>query len=375
MRTRRVIGFLTCFVLQVSVSPSSIGQSTRGFLAGQEIHTGVSYQTWSSERDDRVSEFMAPLLLIIPLGSNLSLDVSTAGGKATLLNPDQSISGITDTRMVLSYTMFDETLLLTAGISAPTGKSQLNDDQNAIAASLSNSALAFQLPTFGQGLDLNVGVVYGLDFKDFVVGMGLGGLIKGKFKPSSSIDADYKPGSEITATIGFDKLFELEDSRFVITGDVSYTYYFADLYDGEQVFRSGNKVSVDLKTHFSVQPFEITLFVQERTKGKNQRGLGTLSPESQNNNGNQVDIGANAGFVLHESMTGILLSDVRIYSRNDLGGMGALVYGAGPGIDWNVSGNLWMNLFGKYYTGELLNPNVTTKIYGFELGLGFRYKI
>ncbi len=347
----------------------------RGLFRSQELMSGMTFQTWSSERGDRISEFTAPIVYIIPVNNSLSLDIVTAGAHAELKNPNETIRGLTDTRIRATYTLFDQTLLLTGGISLPTGVQTLKSDQYLVAASISNSALDFRVGTFGQGTDINAGVVYALDAGSFVIGIGAGALLKGKFKPLDGFDFEYRPGSEITATIGIDKTFEFDESAMTVTADVAFTRYGADQYNGEQVFRSGNKITVDFRTFFQISPFDILIFGQNRTKGKNERGIGTLSAEETNSNGNQTDVGVVALLPVGETTSLKALLDAKLYAKNENGNNGARVFAGGAGIEFQVFRGLGIDVSAKYLSGTLQFAAGEAKITGWEASLAFVYSL
>ncbi len=345
--------------------------SRRTFSLNQELTTGVTFQTWKSDRGDRVSEFSAPVIYLLPVTSSLTLDIMTSGGSAELKNPNETIGGLTDTRIRATYGLFDETLVLTAGVSLPTGVNKLKTDQYLVAASISHSALDFRVGSFGQGTDVNAGIVYAVDLESVVIGFGAGGLLKGKFKPLDGFDFEYKPGNELTATIGVDKTFDLGRKGLTTTLDVSYTRYGADQYNGEEVFRSGNKIAVDLQLLFQAGSLDFLIFGQNRTKGKNERGIGSLSPEETNSNGNQTDAGLIAALPLGETTRLKGLFDTKQYARNESGNNGARIFGGGAGIEFQLFRTLGVDLSAKYLVGKLQFAAGETAITGIEVSLGF----
>ena len=57
--------------------------------------------------------------------------------------------------------------------------------------------------------------------------------------------------------------------------DVLYTIYTDDVWEDEEVFRSGNKLTFQLMSNFKLGAMDMILFMRERIKGKNKTGTVT----------------------------------------------------------------------------------------------------
>ncbi len=345
-------------LVQAQISKSSFYRST-------DLKSGFSYQSWTTENDQTISEMVIPINFILPVSKKAAITVSTNSAFANLNTASTKLNGLTDTRISGSLVTMDDKLLITAGVFLPTGKTKLEDDQASVASALALYPLNFRVPSFGQGLMANISAVMAFETKNFILGGGLGFIYKNGFKPYSNVDAVYKPGMEFSVNAGG----ETNGSRkFKLTLDVTYTFYGKDTYEDTEVFKSGNKLIADLRALFKFRGMDLLLFARERTKGRNDRGLGNLATEDKNSNGNQLDFGSVAYVPLSNTVGWKILADFKLYSKNEYENNGATIFGAGTGFTFALSDNFSFDLLGKYSTGTLNNQSISLGITGFEFG-------
>jgi len=345
-------------IIHAQISKSSFYRST-------DIKSGFSYQTWSTENDQTISEMVIPINIIVPVSKKVTFTASTNSAFADLNTASTKLNGLTDTRITGSLVTLDDKLLITAGVFLPTGKTKLESDQAAVASALALYPLNFRVPSFGQGLMANVSAVMAIETKSFIFGGGLGFVYKNGFKPYTNYDAVYKPGMEFSVNVGG----ETNGSRkFKLTFDVTYTLYGKDTYDDTEVFKSGNKLIADLRALFKFRGLDLLVFARERTKGRNDRGLGNLSTEEKNSNGNQIDFGSIAYVPLSNSVGWKVLADFKYYSTNEYDNNGAKIFGGGTGFNFKLSDNFSFDLMGKFSTGTLDNKSTSLGVTGIEFG-------
>ena len=114
---------LASVALCIAVGPSADAQSlfdVDARLAPQY----VSYQV-HEPADETITELAIPVFVAIPVGSRLSLDVGTAYARARVTSgvTRSEIAGLTDTQIRGTYTFGGDFVVLTAGVSLPTGES------------------------------------------------------------------------------------------------------------------------------------------------------------------------------------------------------------------------------------------------------------
>ena len=168
---------------------------------------------------------------------------------------------------------------------------------------------------------------------------------------------------------------DLGGERFKMTADAAYIYYQADKADDEVIFRSGDKLFLQLRWIFNLQPSAITVYVQNRSKGKNERGFGSISEELLNSNGNRLDIGSIGSFPVNSQTTLKALLSVKIYAKNEYGDRGALIGGIGGGVVHHFSRRVSLDLTGKLSRGNQKTLGSKIGITGLEFSGGFRYRL
>lgn len=367
------LGLILLILLPGSLQP----QVTKArFVQDALIMGGVHFQSWSSENDEEVSELMIPMVFVLPLGKRLSFNVASGQAFASLNTAGSDLSGLADTRVQATYLMMNEALMLHGGLNLPTGKSRLGADQALVASALSVNALDFRLPLLGQGFTYNLGAVYAHEMDGgSVLGGGLSLLIKDRFKPFAERDLSYKPGNEMTLTLGADKDLEIGGLEVKLTGDITYTRYEADEVDGTEIFKSGDKLLVQLRSICKLGPFDVVTYARNRSKGKNERGIAALQPEDQNSNGNQLEIGGAGYYSLNNSSVLKGLLDLKFYSKNKRESGGAFVMGIGGGLQFQLLRRLTLDGQYKLLRGTLDSRIASTRITGYEIGLAVRLRL
>lgn len=330
------------------------------------LGSGAYYQAWSRDAQADVSELSIPLIVIWPVSKKLSLDAVSGSGFASLADDGGSLSGLTDTKVRASYILGNEKGLLTLGVNTPTGKTGLTGEQRAVSSSLAQGALNFRTANFGQGMDVNVGLAVAGKVGGVVVGLGAGYLLKGEFTPRDQGPA-YKPGSELSLTVGMDR--KVMDGDGVLTLDAIYTLYGDDEQDGEVAFTSGNKLVVQGMGNFKMGGMSLRVNFTERLRGNSTRYVNGLA--SAFGNGSQME----AGLQLMSGGQGKLAlrgqADLKAYSANDFGKGKASLLSAGPGLRLRLGPGRFIDINVKYGTGKLDDETVS----GIEAGGGIWFRL
>ena len=324
------------------------------FFRDIALGSGLHFQRWSGEGDLSVREFSIPVTFILPLSKRLSLDLVTGSGFATLdRGASSDLSGLTDTKIRASFVLGDELALLTAGLSTPTGKTELDADEQQVSNFLSQNALGFRTPHFGQGLDVNVGAATAGKIGETVFGLGAGYLMKGEFTPQDG-GPDYQPGNELSLTGGVDR--KLMDGEGKLTLDVVYTLYGEDEREGKRAFQSGDKLLVQALGQFRVGGMHWRVHLIERSKAKNTSYAGASAVEFSN--GNQVEAGLSILKSLSPKLGVRGLGEVKLYGANDFNRGEATIFGVGPGIRLKLSPRRFIDLNAKYARGSIDDATV-----------------
>lgn len=159
--------------------------------------------------DETISELALPLYVAIPAGSRLVFDVGTAYARARVTSgADRSeISGLTDTQIRGSYTLGNDFVVLTAGVSLPTGNSSVSLDQLVAAGRIGNDFLGFPISNMGTGLAATGGVAIAQPLGQWNFGAGVSVRRSKAYEPFDVPGQSfrYQPGNEIRGRIGVDR--------------------------------------------------------------------------------------------------------------------------------------------------------------------------
>lgn len=369
---KKIITFISIFIL-ASFANAQIQKST--FIRYSDLFTGFTAQTWSAG-DERVTEFVLPLTLVVPVNKDLSISATTSSAYATMTSANENLFGLTDTRILGSYITANNKMLVTAGVTIPTGKTSLESDQSLIASALAYYPLDFRVPSFGQGITGNLAVVYADKVADkFILGGGAGFVYKNGFEPFSNSDATYKPGFEASLNAGLETEFGRGKGKTIFTFDATYTLYGADKFYDKEVLKSGNKLILDARAMTKVSSIDLLFYLRNRSKGKNERGFGALVTEEKNSNGNQLEFGGIGYYPVNPKLGIRGLADIKLYSKNDYESNGATIFGIGAGPSFMLSRSFSVDLMLKFSTGSLNNKNTSTSVTGFEFGGGIKYRL
>jgi len=367
------------FYILLSFATAAVAQqSAPRLLQANSGEAGISFEYWSSG-NDKVSEWVLPLVVRYSASDHLNFTLINQPTMANLNRPsgDFSLNGLTDTRLGASYLFAGETMLATAGINLPTGKTELDTVGQAVAQVIPLHALGLRTTYFGGGLDLSAGLSAAFTMNDWVFGVGAGFVHTGTFKPLQN-SGDYNPGDEISLTAGLDRSFG-EESKLL--ADFTYTLYTTDTSQDADDFKSGPRLLFEARYYFPLQNFDMVVMLRDRIKGKNKTSqvdpatdIAKFREEAANSHGNELDIIAQGGYALSEKTSIEGLLQVKIYSANESKEKGATIFGIGGGWRHQLTSILHLDADAKFSFGSLKSQGESTGITGFELHGGIIYQ-
>ena len=199
--------FLTVSLALATIAPAAKGQS----LFDAELRFAPQYMRYQvhAPADETITELALPLFVTIPAGSRLSFDVGTAYARAHVTSgaTRSDISGLTDTQIRGSYTLGSDFVVLTAGVSLPTGQRSVTLEQLLAAGRIGNDFLAFPVSNMGTGLAATGGVALARSLGDWNVGAGVSVRRSRAYEPFDVPGQSfrYQPGNEVRGRIGVDR--------------------------------------------------------------------------------------------------------------------------------------------------------------------------
>jgi hypothetical protein len=209
-RSARPIGQRVLALVSVALltaAPTARAQS----LFDAELRLAPQFMQYQlrAPADETITELALPLYVTVPVGSRLSFDVGTAYAHARVTSGGvlSEISGLTDTQIRGNYTLGSDFVVLTAGVSLPTGRSSVGLDQLTAAGRIGNDFLGFPISNMGTGLAATGGVAIAQPLGDWSVGAGVSVRRSKAYEPFDVPGQifRYQPGNEIRARIGIDR--------------------------------------------------------------------------------------------------------------------------------------------------------------------------
>jgi len=234
-----LLSFFETILAQIAepVNNKSLFRGARGITIGSVV------QHWNVTGLGTISQQSLPISLSMPLTNRMLLSINTSAmNTSTNATVDASINGFVDTRFSLSYVLPGDKVWLTAGLSLPTGKTKLDTSELKMTSLVSQTAFNYRVPTFGQGLGGNFGLVYaGMITRRLVLGIGVSYNYKGEYEPISfKPNPKYNPGDEISTNLAFNYLSYSKSAR--LSMDITGTYFFKDKINDLAKYQSGSRV-------------------------------------------------------------------------------------------------------------------------------------
>ena len=207
LEARQLAGGLGTSLALLAAAPVAWGQS----LLDTELRLApqfVQYQV-HAPADETITELAVPVFVAIPAGPRLGFDIGTAYARvqATSGSTRSEISGLTDTQIRGSYTFGGDFVILTAGVSLPTGRRSVTLDQLLAAGRIGNDFLDFPVSNMGTGLAATGGVAVARPVGAWSVGAGLSARRSRAYEPFDVAGQTfrYQPGNEWRGRIGVDR--------------------------------------------------------------------------------------------------------------------------------------------------------------------------
>ncbi len=224
MKTRSLFPLAVCSTLLALVPARSASEVT--------VRIPASYRTWDfsdSLISVTASQWAAPVFFSAALGDNVHL-LMQAGAQSGSLDAAEtsSLSGATDAKAALQVQLAGRRLLLQAGVNIPTGRRELDAEQQRVAFALSPPFLGYRIRQAGRGLDVGGGMSWAVPLGDrWALGLGGSYLHRGSFRALKGGE-EIRPGGEITASAGFDG----EIAGMSVRADANRRIYGADVGAG-----------------------------------------------------------------------------------------------------------------------------------------------
>ena len=266
---------------------------------------------------------------------------------------------------------------LTGGVSVPTGKTKLTTPQLKLASLVSQTAFAYRVPTFGQGLSGNMAIVYaGTITRRMVLGIGVSYYYKGKYEPVEAASKfEYDAGDEISVNLGYDFITFSKVAR--LSFDMTATYFLDDQLNGTNVFRSGPRF-IGLAA-YSIKSGSMNHLVQLRSRYRLPNTFYNSGTATKNEAALQMEGQYTLSYPVAEWLQGSAVGEVKNFASDQVlvGGVPiesgkAQIFSIGADGTFLFSSVIYPTLTLRYATGSVTMENKAKDVHGIEAGLMIR---
>lgn len=191
-------------------------------LGGDSVHVAHVWQ------------FSIPIDVAVPIGDRVTVDASGAwqtgtvqlAGTDTALHMDHyTLSGLTDIKLRMVARLVGDNVLLTLGVNAPTGTTNLNAEQYKALRVLAAPALELPNATLGTGPGGVIGVVLARHIAGWSWAIGGSYELRGSYVPIEAYAdfataPNYQPGNTTHLELGADGYIGSSNMTFGVTANV-----------------------------------------------------------------------------------------------------------------------------------------------------------
>lgn len=335
----------------------------------------IVYQSWTVDNDvtgDKfdVSQWYFPVYGFIPVAEDWEVHVSsaTAGTQSDSSGTDVSINGLNDTRISVLHSLFDDRVLVGAGLNIPTGKATLELDQSGLGQVLTTDFLNFPAKNYGEGFGLYLESAYARQLGRMQFGVGAGYLLSSSYSPIKGSDS-YNPGDKFVlgGNLGLNHDFGFGYAY------LRYSSFGTSTQDGIDVYKIGAITELALGSSFIYEQFESDGGVRILLRKADSRAIsGELVEFDNNNYGNDFRIFTNLGYRIRGAGKASILIDYKSISANGFGtgddeyAGKSNVFGIGAAFERPVSDQVYLSASFRTFSGSADDGNLDLS--GLEIG-------
>ncbi|HET7379584.1 MAG TPA: hypothetical protein VFJ24_06055, partial [Gaiellales bacterium] len=151
-------------VVAVALAGPLAAQGNTALYSSWSVLGGFEYQRYGFDKGYAVqsgSQWSLPLVLVAPLGSHASIDLTTHYAHTTVTDTASlTHSGLTDTQLRLLYTIGAQRAVASISVNLPTGKHSFPTDSFRVASGVSSTYLSFPVNNLGSSFGVTTGLAY-----------------------------------------------------------------------------------------------------------------------------------------------------------------------------------------------------------------------
>ncbi len=194
---------------------------------------GFEYQRYGFDKGYAVqsgSQWSLPLVLVAPLGSHASVDLTTHYAHTEVTDTAKlTHTGLTDTQVRLLYTIGAQRAVASISVNLPTGTNSFPRDSFHVASAVSSPYLSFPVNNLGSGFGVTTGLAYATPAGGWNIGLAGSLRAQANYRPFTDDSVNYKPGLEGRLRLGADRLLG-ERGRLLM--GLTYSTFSTDEFTG-----------------------------------------------------------------------------------------------------------------------------------------------
>jgi hypothetical protein len=358
MKQTAILVFLILVPVSVFTSDLPIALQERGFAT-----IGAGYQSWEQENGKPIQQIVTPISVFYPVNDQFFFNISNTPVSSTF--DSLTMSGASDTWIKTTYVTENERMMFNVGLGVPTGKTRLSQEQFYLTRMLSEQALRYRVPVYGQGISVKagVGIAHPIN-QNTITGFGINYIYKAPYELLNVDSTEFDPGNEINIIAGVNTKV---GRKGTLSFDAVYTLYETDFFNGKELVDAGSKIILSASLMFPTKRGPLFAALKYRQRGKNQfYAYQNMAAYSKQSIGDQIDF--NAYWQFHKWTQGSVafMVDAREYSTNEDNVGGATLYGGGLRVQQALSLQTVLQVQAKYLTGTLFYTNEIS-ISGFDV--------
>jgi hypothetical protein len=349
------VAVVCCLPLSVSYAQIISGDPST-------VSQRFTYLSWKLDGDTTdvtVSQWLVPIIVKAGLAEDWELAVFSAasGSDANWDIENSDISGLTDSRVQISHSLAQDQVLLSGGLSLPTGVTELSNGEKQLTRWLSADFFDFPVKYPGEGLNLFGEIGVALPAGDWVWGASGAVHYAGEYTPFEG-GSDYQPGTRLVGTVGAERSWPKQGK---VSADILVINSFADKADGKDVFTDGLQTDIRLSGRREFASGNVELAARFILRGKNKvisESSLDLVREESNTNGNDIRFYLSGRRDLGPRAQGWASVEARFLAANGydpghpLFEDAARVIGASIGADLSLSDRVVAGAGLRYWTGS-----------------------
>ena len=346
-----------CQMIGFSELPETVSTFTGSYFYSRTLE--------SKEESENIQQWVLPLFATSLITEGLRIRIHQTVSAAQM-EGGPSLSGLGNTRIRSSFSLFENTLMTYLGLSFPVTGADTEEETASLSNLLYSEILEFGVRRIAEGFNLDTGFVFAQPFGKFALSFGAGYVLRGGYDRPSQTEkpASYNPGDALSITTGI----HFRRITTSLNGRILYFHYGDDRIDNNNVFKSGDEFSVLASAEFRFKPLILMLSLTDTVKAESEARQSGV--DVNNLYSNRLNAGISLTYPLLREIL-ILKAQANAKGFFDDGNVSAKVASLDGDFQLIIKDNLTLDVLAGFMSGDM--DTGKTDISGFSLGLVINY--